>query len=122
MGIPLFGVDVSGIVRDVIGPGVPACTLIKVTIGSRTLGEPTAGTNPTEVSYSGRGFVDYQRKRWLDGTLLADGHLVALLFGDTFGAAPALGDKVTLESVTYRIEKLDRDPAAATYTVEIRLA
>lgn len=128
MGNKLFGVNISGIIAKAIGPGVLAATLIKVTPGTRTTGSLGSGTNPTEVSYTCRGFIDTQAQRNVDGTLAADGTKRIVLIGDTISGgtvAPALGDKITIEGATYRIPedgKIDRDPAAATYSCKVRLA
>ncbi len=123
MGNPLFGVNISKIIADVVGPGVLAATLIKVTPGTRTAGQLTGGTNPTETSYSCRGFIDSKAKRNAKGSLTEDGTEKVVLIGDTISGgtvAPAVNDKVTIEGSTYYIEHVDRDPAAATYTLKAR--
>lgn len=120
MGNPLFGINISGIIADKIGPGVLPATLVKRTNGTRTSGHLTAGTNPTEASYSCKGFIDTKQRRNREGTLVADGTETILLIGDTINGgstAPEIGDQVTIEGVTYIIENLDRDPAAATYSL-----
>lgn len=121
MGNPLFGVNISGIIKDNIGPGVLSATLIKFTPGTRTPGQLTGGTNPTSVSYSCRGFIDRQANKDIRGTLIDDGNVVIVLIGDTIdggnaASAPEGGDHVTIEGTTYVIGVVDRDPAAATYT------
>lgn len=126
MGNPLFGIDISGIIKQHIGPGVLAATLISVTAGTRTAGQLTGGTNPTTTSYTCRGFIDTQAVRFLDGTLVRDGTKVIVLIGDTINSgntAPKPGDQITIEGATYVIAedgRVDRDPAAATYTCEVR--
>ena len=120
MGNPLFGIDISGIIAREVGKGVLSATLIKVTPGTRTSDNLTAGTNPTEVSHACKGFIDTQFKRNRSGTLTAAGTKVIVLLGDTIdkGATiPELGDKIIIEGDTYRIPddgEIDRDPAAAT--------
>lgn len=119
MGNPLFGVNISGIIKDNIGPGVLAATLTKFTPGTRTPGQLTGGTNPTSASYSCRGFIDRQANKDLRGTLIDDGNVVIVLIGDTIdggASAPEGGDQVTIEGTTYTVGVVDRDPAAATYT------
>lgn len=122
MGNPLFGVDISGIIKDNIGPGVLDATLIKFTPGTRTPGQLTGGTNPTNASFPCRGFIDKQMNRDRDGTLISDGTVKIVLIGDTIdsgnaASAPTTNDRVTIEGKTYTISgPVDRDPAAATYT------
>lgn len=128
MGNPLFGVNISKIIKDVVGPGVLPATLKKFTPGVRTPGNVTGGTNPTDASFPCRGFIDSQAVRFQDGTLVRAGNKVIVLIGDTINngdptSAPAPGDEITIESVAYKIPEdghIDRDPAAATYTCEVR--
>jgi predicted secreted protein len=125
MGNPLFGVDISGIIRDNIGPGVLAATLTRSTPGTRTTGDPTGGTNPTEQNFACRGFIDSQAQRDLSGSLVDDGTKIVVLIGDTINGGatvPVVGDTITIEGTVYDIEVIDRDPAAATYTCSVRAA
>ena len=119
MGNPLFGVNISGLIKEYIGPGVLDATLTKSTPGSRTAGQLTGGRNPTTTTYACKGFIDKQARQDFDGTLISDGQVMIVLIGDTIdgGSTKAeAGDLITIEGVTYMIDKLDRDPAAATYT------
>jgi len=119
MGNKLFGVNISKLIKDNIGPGVLDATLIKITQGSRTPGSLTAGRNPTTANVACKGFIDEQALRDKNGTLVDDGTKTIVLIGDTIdgGAqAPRTADQITIEGATYNIEAIDRDPAAATYT------
>lgn len=119
MGNPLFGVNISGIIKDNIGPGVLDATLTKSTPGTRTAGQLTGGTNPTTESYACKGFIDRQANEDMKGSLISDGRVTIVLIGDTIeggAVAPDNGDRITIEGRTYKIEVMDRDPAAATYT------
>lgn len=123
MGNQLFGVDIAGLIKDNIGPGVLDATLTKSTPGARTAGQLTGGTNPTTSTFACKGFIDRQANRDLRGTLVADGNVVIVLVGDTIdggnaASAPETGDRVTIEGTTYVINVVDRDPAAATYAVQ----
>ena len=120
MGIRLAGIDVSGIINTEIGQKVLTdaahdAILIVVTPGTRT-GNLTGGTNPTEVSNTCKGFIDQQDRKSIKGTLVEDGDVIIQLIGDSISAVPKAQDKITIESATYRIKNLDRDPAAAMYT------
>jgi len=121
MGNPLFGQDISGLIKKAMAGQLLAATVHKKTPGSRT-GNLTGGTNPTEVDHACEGFIDSQSKKAVGGTLVEDGDIIVVLIGDTIdsgtaASAPVTGDQVTIEGATYHIKGLDRDPAAATYTL-----
>lgn len=127
MGNKLFGVDISGEIARNIGPGVLDATLTKSTPGTRT-GNLTGGTNPTTTTFTGKGFIDTQRVRFQDGSLVREGAKVVVLIGDTMKdssgnlGVPEPGDRITIEGTTFTIPeggRIDRDPAAATYTCEV---
>lgn len=133
MGNKIAGINLSGIIKKEIGNGVLAdsafdATLTKYTPGTRSVGDSTGGTNPTSASYSCKGMIDSQATANLPGTLVEDGVKVILLIGDTIdngnpAAAPSTGDEVTIEGTTYVVGEdgsVDRDPAAATYTLKVR--
>jgi hypothetical protein len=121
-----FGIsDFPKVIYNALGGGqaVVAATLTKITPGTRT--NITGGTNPTSVAYTTRGFIDFQNQRFQAGTLADNGQLVIVLLGSPLpaGIFPAPGDQITIESVVYHIPddgEVDRDPASATYTVEVR--
>jgi len=124
MSQPLFGVDIAGIIDAAISPGLLAATLTKVTAGTRTPGQLTGGTNPTTVNYSCRGMIDSKNRRNRDGELIRDGMERILLIGNSISGgavAPEIGDRVTIEGRSFRVEVLDRDPAGATFTMECRV-
>ena len=123
MGIKIAGIDVSGIIKKEIGDNVlqdPAHSVIlhKITPGTRT-GNLTGGTNPTTADKTCKGFIDVQRRDKIGGTLVEAGNVIIILIGDSIqdGAVPTVSDEVTVEGKRYDILNLDRDPAAATYTL-----
>ena len=122
MGIKIAGIDVSGIVKKEIGDKVlnspeHSATLTLFTEGTRT-GNLTGGTNPTSTAHTCKAFIDTQARRSVGGTLVDDGHVIVGIIGDTIvpAGAPRSEDTIALEGRTYRIKKIDRDPAAAMYT------
>ena len=124
MGIPLFGVDISGIIAQEIGPGVLPATLIVFTPGIRSAIDSTGGTLPTEASVEGRGFIDDYSENEVDGTLVQRGDKKIILIGDTFTGfpVPKPNDKITIEGITFKIVgPVKRDPAAATYECQSRV-
>ena len=115
MGNPLFGVDISGLINTHIGPGVNDATLIAVTPGTRTVGQLTGGTNPTTTSYACKGFIDELDKTRLEATLVDIADALVQLVGDSIGAVPAQGDRITILGTTYNILSVMTDPAQAMY-------
>jgi hypothetical protein len=116
---PLFGVDIAAIVASAVGPGVLDATLIRVTAGSRGANS-TGGTTPTSTNYACKGFIDSKDRESVGGTLVKDGDVVIILIGNTISGGsivPETNDKITIEGATYVVYGLDRDPAAATYTL-----
>lgn len=130
MGIPLFGVDISGIVASSMGSGLPVITLRKKTPGTRTDGSLTAGTNPKTTTATARGFVDTYKDSQVNGTTIKRGDRYATILGDTISPAiiPEPGDEIVAAnslgvSETFKIveDGVTRDPAAATYTCHVRI-
>lgn len=125
MGNPLFGINISKLVKDNIGGGLLDAVLIKSEPGTRTVGELTGGTNPTDTSYACKGIITKQVVKNRDGSV-RNGFKYIMLIGDTISGgavAPAPGDQISIEGATYRIADdgtIDRDPAAATYTCLVR--
>jgi hypothetical protein len=125
MGNPLFGIDISGIIASVVGPGLLPATLRRVITGTPTPGALSGGTNPTTTDYPCRGMIDSQRRRFSKGTLVRDDRKLVLLIGDTISGgtiAPEPGDRIIIEGTTYVIPvdgTIDRDPAGATYECEV---
>lgn len=121
MGNPLFGVNISGLIKEYVGTGVLDASLIKFTSATRTVGQLTGGTNPTSTTYACKGFIDTQAKTDITGTLVADDGVTIVLIGDTInGGATDVdsGDQIAIEGRTYIVGVVDRDPAAATYTCQ----
>jgi len=122
VGNPLFGVNISKLIADNMDGQLLPAILHTVTPGTPT-GNLTGGTNPTEVDTACQGFIDTQNRESIGGTLVRDGDIVIVLIGDLIASgtvAPTTADKVTIEGAKYNIKKLDRDPAAAAYTLICR--
>jgi hypothetical protein len=120
----LFGLDLAGIVADAIDQagGLLGVTLTKKTPGTRNPADLTAGTNPTSTPYACEGVVSDYTTRLIDGTLVATGDRRILILGATLpaGVVPSSGDQVTIESLTYDVVRVTRDPAAASYELQVR--
>lgn len=122
-----FGIpDMPKIIQDALGgnSAVLPATLHSRSEGSRS-GGITAGRTITEVDHAARGFIDFQRLADAAGTVTENGTLTIVLLGNSIadGAVPAPGDRITIEGTKYHISddtEVDRDPASATYTCEVR--
>ncbi len=120
MGNKLFGVDIAKLVNQNIGSGILDATFTRVVAGTRTAGNLTGGTKPTETDFACKGFIGEQDKEKLGGTLVDAGDIVIVLVGDSIDSgntAPTVKDKVTIEGTTYRVRALERDPAKALYNL-----
>ena len=119
----LFGIDIAALIDANISPGVLDAVLIKRVPGIRTPGNLTAGTNPTSTSFTARGFIDSYSDDVIDETnVLASDRLITLI-GNSIQdfAIPETDDRITIESQTWTIINVSRDPAAATYECQGRL-
>jgi hypothetical protein len=126
MGNKLFGVDIAKLIKQHVAPGLLDATLHSKSQGSRTPGDLLAGPTVTTTPYVCKGFIDTQKVRFSDGTVVRAGSKVVVLIGDTINngdTAPQPGDEITIEGTKYIIPedgKIDRDPAAAQYECEVR--
>ena len=95
-------------------------TLIKVTPGTRNPSNLSGGTQPTEQSYAAAGFIDDFAVQAVDGTIIFAGDRRITLFGASIagGQSPAVNDKITIKGSTYRIRRVESDPANAAYTCQ----
>lgn len=118
----LFGVDIAGEINKGMGSGLLDATLTKVTPGTRTGGSLTGGTNPTTTTHAAKGFIDDYQDTQIDGTIIQDGDRMVVLLGASIAdsAIPTPGDRVTIEGSEFNIVRVKRDPAAATYTCQVR--
>ena len=121
----LFGLNIAQIVDSAVSAagGTNTGSLEKVTVGARTPGGLTGGTNPTTVAYPFRGFLENTTQQRLAETLVnIKGEFVSI-FGNSLpaGIEPAASDKIVIESTTFTVlEIVSRDPAAALYTVRVQ--
>jgi len=116
----LFGVDIAGIINRELGPKLLPLTLTGYTAGTRTVGQLSGGTNPTSSTATGRGFTEDYSEGQIDGDTVKVGDRKVVILGASVSLIPAPGMTVTIEGVAYRIERVKRDPAAATYTCQVR--
>lgn len=118
----LFNVDIAGEINKGMGHLLLSLVLTKSSAGSRVSGQLIAGTQPTTVDYSGRGFTSSYKDREINNTSIITGDRKIGILGASLpsGIIPAAGDKVTIEGSIYNIVNVKRDPAAALYTCQGR--
>ena len=121
MGNPLFGVDIAGIVADVIGPAVLDVTITRYVRGARDPNNLTAGVALTPVTFACKGFWEDYSGLAPPGVTVEENDRKAVLIGDTIpdGGIPQRNDEITIEGATLFVAKLQsRDPAAAVYVFQ----
>jgi len=121
----IFGLNLAKIINDSINQagGLVPLTLYSRTPGTRTTGDPAGGTNASEAPASGQGIIEDYEDSQIDGTIVRKGDRRVLIMGDSLpsGVMPQLNDSVEIEGVTYKVVGVPaRDPAAATYTCQVR--
>ncbi len=118
----LFGVDLPKILNGALGSNSLDATLVVVTPGTRTPGDPTSGTNPTTANKTAKGYVQDYDDFQVDGEMVQRGDRKIVLFADAIesSAVPKTSDRITIESSTYDIVNVKRGPAAATYVCQAR--
>jgi hypothetical protein len=123
MGNILFGVDIAGIIADVMGSQLLEATITKRTRGERDPAALTAGRPVIATNFTCTGFWDDYTGMPPAGIEVKLGDRRAVLIGDTIpaGAIPDRDDAITIEGATLYVVQLEsRDPAAAVYTYQCR--
>lgn len=125
----LFGLNIAKIVSSSM-PGMHRGTLTVKTPGTRTVGNPGGGTNPTSASFSFKGFASTFKKS-ASGLVRDATHTILVLAGSmAAGTVPrptdtivmAIGGDPELAGKTLVIvdEGVERDPASATWTCHVK--
>ena len=120
----LFDVDIAGLVDEYISPGLLPAKLIQTVPGADDPTKLTGTTAPTITSTDGRGVIsDYNDNRFGSGSPIKKGDRQVLLIANSFigKPVPIPDDQIFIESATYNIIAVKRDPAAATYKCQVRL-
>lgn len=123
-----YGVDIAGLVNQHLSPGLLPAVLKK-------WGAPTGGTRPAgeltkpparaaDSTHAARGMIsDFDPNEFSSSQLLEAGDRKVLLVAESItpSAEPEGGDTVEIEGATYRIARvMKRDPAGATYVLQVR--
>lgn len=122
-----YGVDIAGLVHEHLSPGLLPAVLSKwgAQGTSRPSGELTKPlSRAADSAHTARGIIsDFTPVEFASSQLLQAGDRKVMLVADSISppVAPATGDTVQIEGVTYRIARvLKRDPAAATFVLQVR--
>lgn len=124
MGSELFGVDIAGIVADVMGGQLLDVTVTRYAEGDRDPDNLTGGKPRTPATVTGiSGFWEDFTRDPPPGVTVELGDRKAVLIGDTIpaGGHPRRNDGITIEGVTlYMVQLVSRDPASAVYVYQCR--
>lgn len=120
----LFGANIAGAIFDAMGSDMLPATLTRVTGGTRNPASLTGGpvVDETATDYACRGFVESYTAREIDGTLVRDSDRKVILLGGSLpdDIDPRPGDRVNIEGETWKVVRVERDPAGATFTCQAR--
>lgn len=121
----LFGLNIAGIVKDAVqsAGGLVNGTLTEISVGTRS-GDLTAGRTQTPTIHTFTdGIIGGYKDSEIDGTTIKKGDRRILIIANTLSSPvePKANWKVSIEgSPNYRVVDAERDPAAATWTLQVR--
>jgi hypothetical protein len=134
MGVPLFGVNISGLLYSATKGKLRPLTLTKYTPTTRDAANLAGGTRPTSTAHPGEGFIEDDNLINAGTGFRPDDNIVraeriVTIIGDSlpagvepFGAPDnaSHSDKITIEGETYTVIRVKGDPAKATYRCQVR--
>lgn len=117
----LFGVDIAGIVADATSGQLVPGTLHQISYGSRS-GSVTGGRTQTETDISFEGIIESYTEDEIDETTVLSNDRRVLIITNSMAQSvvPEPNWDVTIEGLRYRVIAVSRDPAEATYTLQVR--
>lgn len=120
----IFGVDIAAAVGDALGDQLPEVRLTRRTESTRTDGQLTGGKTVKEKNHNTVGIVEEYSEGQIDGEIVKMGDRKLLIIAANLptGVVPQPGDRARTENVIYDVVAVKRDPAAATYTLQVRRA
>ena len=121
MGNNLFGANISGRIAKRLGRRLPRGTLLKEVQGTRDANNLASGRRGTPTEHRFRG-IRMGLSALKKDTIIPDARDAVMILGDTIKPAtiPVEGDRVLVEGITFTIVGIDRDPDAATYTLQVK--
>lgn len=119
MGNPLFGVDISGLIKSYVAPGLHDVVVTRYIAGARTAGQLTGGRAKTPQTVTGiKGIWADLPKSPPPGIEFELNDRIAMLIGDTIpaGGHPLRNDAITINGLTlYSVQLIATDPASAQF-------
>lgn len=73
-----------------------------------------------DTTYDCSGFISDYRESRIDGVVIQVGDRQALIVANSLTVVPVPGDKLTGQGETYDVINVGRDPASATYSLQLR--
>jgi hypothetical protein len=118
----LFGVDIAAEVYKATKGELKSATLHVITPGTRSAADRTAGTQPTTVNHTCEGVVDLYHESMIGSGRVEMGDRKVILIAKSLPSTviPKAGDTITIEGQTWDCIWVERDPATATYGIQVR--
>ncbi len=121
----LFGLDIAGIINDAFTGQLVSGTLAEVGVGTRSNSDPTGGRAQSETVHTFTdGVMTSYTDREINGTTIKAGDRNILIITGTLSSPeiePEANWKVNIEDgKNWRIVIARRDPAAATWALQVR--
>lgn len=125
----LFGLDIAGIVDQSFASagGTRNGTLTRDVVGTRDSSNLAGGTQNGTLSWTFRGFLDEFSSSHRNGTFAKESGKIMAIFGASISStsggattAPAPGDVVTLDGLTFYVYEVRSDPAQALFECAVR--
>jgi len=114
-------VDIGRAVLAGLGGYMLSVSLLQTVAGERTPDALTAGRNTTTTTVGFKGMVEEYSNYSVENSLVKRGdRKLLLLAASAPGVTPKPGDRAIAEGVTYVVIDVKRDPADATWVLQVR--
>lgn len=113
--------DIGRAVLSGLGGYMLPVTLLQTIAGERTPDNLTAGRNTTTATFVFKGMVEEYSRYSVENSFVQRGdRKLLLLAASAPGVVPKPGDRAVAEGVTYVVIDAKRDPADATWQLQVR--
>lgn len=113
--------DIGRAVLSGLGGYMLPVTLLQTIAGERTPDNLTAGRNTTTSTVTFKGMVEEYSRYSVENSFVQRGdRKLLLLAASAPGVVPKPGDRAIAEGVTYAVIDVKRDPADATWQLQVR--
>ena len=113
--------DIGRAVLSGLGGYMLPVTLLQTIAGERTPDNLTAGRKTTTSTVTFKGMVEEYSRYSVENSFVQRGdRKLLLLAASAPGVAPKPGDRAVAEGVTYVVIDVKRDPADATWQLQVR--